>query len=144
MPFTSLYADSKGSYHNFFSLVGVEFRAFLWHPLLQLLLLLLLQKYNFEMLIFIVQKRVYEILKEVSAMLDNIMYSNLIAFSITTFNWKGRYKKAFQNGYKKVLLFPKEKNFSVVSCNYKDIILRDAYFRIVANVVQRVVAVNNT
>ena len=44
MPFTSLYADSKGSYHNFFSLVGVEFRAFLWHPLLQLLLLLLLQK----------------------------------------------------------------------------------------------------
>ena len=29
MPFTSLYADSKGSYHNFFSLVGVEFRIFI-------------------------------------------------------------------------------------------------------------------
>ena len=82
--------------------------------------------------------------QQVNDMLDNIMYSNLIAFSIATFNWKGRYKKAFQNGYKKVLLFPKEKNFSVPSCNYKDIILRDAYFRIVANVVQRVVAVNNT
>ena len=60
------------------------------------------------MLIYIVQKRVYErtlmkiqilldicnlyaekynfILKKVNAMLDNIMYANLIAFSIATFN----------------------------------------------------------
>ena len=33
MPFTSLYADSKGSYHNFFSLVGVEFRIFMVSPI---------------------------------------------------------------------------------------------------------------
>ena len=45
---------------------------------------------------------------------------------------------------KRCFYSPKRKFFVWFTYNYKDIILRDAYFRIVANVVQRVVAVNNT
>ena len=60
MPFTSLYADSKGSYPNFFSLVGVEFRIFMASSIATITTPVATKKYSFEVLIYIVQKRVYE------------------------------------------------------------------------------------
>ena len=114
MPFTSLYADSKGSYHNFFPLVGVEFRIFMSSSIATTSTPVATKIKMWNVYIYIY---IYCTKERVSDILDIIMYSNLIAYSSdrATFDWKRRYVKRISKWIQKGTFIPQgEKNFSVV------------------------------